>query len=44
MKGLDHARFVGRLAEHWAEINTVHPFREGNTRTQAVFFALLAAA
>ncbi|MBE5452995.1 hypothetical protein E3G45_004985 [Mycobacteroides abscessus] len=44
LKGLDHARFVARLAEHWAEINTVHPFREGNTRTQAVFFALLGAA
>lgn len=44
LRGLERDEFVVRLAEHWAEINTVHVFREGNTRTQAVFFALLADA
>ncbi|SLI00821.1 filamentation induced by cAMP protein fic [Mycobacteroides abscessus subsp. abscessus] len=44
LKGLQRDQFIDRLAEHWAEINTVHSFREGNTRAQTVFFALLAAA
>jgi len=30
--------FIIRLAEHWGEVNALHPFREGNTRTQRVFF------
>ncbi len=29
---------VGDLAEVWSELNVAHPFREGNTRTQLVFF------
>ncbi|WP_078345238.1 Fic/DOC family protein [Mycobacteroides chelonae] len=40
--GLDRDQFIPKLADHWAELNTVHPFREGNTRTQIVFFAALA--
>lgn len=44
LRGLDRDLFIARLAEHWAEINTVHSYREGNTRTQVVFFALLANA
>ncbi|MFA4085271.1 Fic family protein [Mycobacteroides salmoniphilum] len=43
LQGLPRDRFIERLAEHWAEINAIHPFREGNTRTQVVFFARLAA-
>jgi cell filamentation protein len=44
------SRFVGnaglpeRLAEYLGEINAVHPFREGNGRTQRVFIGELAAA
>jgi cell filamentation protein len=40
--GLDHDTFIARLAYYWAEINTVHAFREGNTRTQSMFFGQLA--
>ena len=29
------------LAERWGELNVVHSFREGNTRTQFVFFSEL---
>ena len=42
LKGLDRDAFVGRLAEHWGEINTIHAFREGNTRSQFAFFSQLA--
>jgi len=40
--GFDRESFVSRLAEHWGEVNALHPFREGNTRTQRVFFQQLA--
>lgn len=33
------AQFLTNLAEVWAELNEAHTFREGNTRTQIVFFA-----
>lgn len=42
LTGLDRDAFVGRLAEHWGEINTIHAFREGNTRSQFAFFSHLA--
>ena len=42
LTGLDKQQFVEQLAEHWGEINTIHAFREGNTRAQFVFFAQLA--
>lgn len=40
--GLTREQFVAKLAEHWGEVNALHPFREGNTRTQRVFFQQLA--
>jgi len=40
--GLGRDAFVVRLATHWGEVNALHPFREGNTRTQRVFFEQLA--
>lgn len=40
--GLAPDRFVERLAEHWGELNTIHSFREGNSRAQFVFFTQLA--
>jgi cell filamentation protein len=40
--GLDREHFLAALAEHWGEVNALHPFREGNTRTQRVFFDQLA--
>ena len=36
--------FAAAIAEPWGEINSAHPFREGNTRTQAIFFTQFAAA
>lgn len=41
LTGLDQDAFAEGLADHWAEINTVHAFREGNTRSQFVFFSQL---
>lgn len=41
LTGLPRPQFVERLAEHWGELNTIHSFREGNTRTQFVFFSQL---
>ena len=42
LRGLDHETFVAELAEIWGELNVIHSFREGNTRTQFVFFSQLA--
>lgn len=40
--GLRKGRFVERLAHHFAEINALHPFREGNGRSTRVFLQQLA--
>ncbi|MGH8573897.1 MAG: Fic/DOC family protein [Gammaproteobacteria bacterium] len=40
--GFGRDAFVTKLAGHWGEVNALHPFREGNTRTQRVFFQQLA--
>jgi cell filamentation protein len=42
--GLKQEPFTERLAHHLGEVNTIHPFREGNGRTQRAFFRQLAAA
>lgn len=42
LRGLEPAEFVDQLAESWGEVNVIHSFREGNTRTQFVFFSQLA--
>jgi cell filamentation protein len=39
---LDFDPFVERLAHYYGEVNAVHPFREGNGRTQRAFFLQLA--
>lgn len=39
---MDRDRFVTELAEVWGELNVIHSFREGNTRSQFVFFSCLA--
>ncbi|WP_199701744.1 Fic/DOC family protein [Jiangella rhizosphaerae] len=38
LRGLPRAKFVDRLAHYFAEVNAIHPFREGNGRTQRAFF------
>jgi cell filamentation protein len=42
LRGLDTVRFGERLAHYFAEVNAVHPFRDGNGRTQRAFFGQLA--
>lgn len=42
LRGLRPGEFVGQLAESWGEVNVIHSFREGNTRSQFVFFSQLA--
>jgi cell filamentation protein len=44
LRGLPRDRFVERLTHYLAEINSVHPFREGNGRTQRAFLQQLADA
>lgn len=43
-RGLDEARFVTRAAEMYSVVNTAHPFREGNGRTQRIFLEDLGRA
>lgn len=41
LKNLPRYEFTERAAEHICEINAVHPFREGNGRTQRAFLECL---
>jgi cell filamentation protein len=43
-KGLSAAPFAHSAAQFIADLNAIHPFREGNGRTQMSFFDLLADA
>lgn len=43
LAGLARNEFVQRLGHHLAEINALHPFREGNGRAQRAFLAQLAS-
>jgi cell filamentation protein len=42
LRDLDRDAFVDRLTHYLGEVNAVHPFREGNGRTQRAFFSQLA--
>jgi cell filamentation protein len=42
LRGLPRDRFITQLAEFLADVNALHPFREGNGRTQRAFFSQLA--
>lgn len=42
LRGFDCEPFVDRLTHYLAEINSTHPFREGNGRTQRAFISQLA--
>lgn len=41
LQGLGREAFVIELTERWGELNVVHSFREGNTRSQFAFFSQL---
>jgi cell filamentation protein len=42
LRGLTRDAFIERLAYYLGEVNALHPFREGNGRTQRAFFGQLA--
>jgi cell filamentation protein len=42
LRGLSKAEFAKKAAHFLAELNAIHPFREGNGRTQLSFLAMLA--
>ena len=42
LSGLNRPAFIARLAYHFAELNAVHPFREGNGRATREFLEQLA--
>lgn len=43
LRGLPRDVFTERLAYYLGEVNALHPFREGNGRTQRAFFEQLAS-
>ncbi|AXY49367.1 Fic/DOC family protein [Rhodococcus ruber] len=43
LRGRGRDTFLDELTTVWLRINYVHPFREGNTRTQFAFFRQLSA-
>lgn len=42
LEGLNGSQMPEKLAWYLSEINAIHPFREGNGRTQRLFIELLA--
>jgi cell filamentation protein, protein adenylyltransferase len=42
LRGLSAAEFATLAADHPSELNAIHPFREGNGRTQRAFLFVLA--
>jgi cell filamentation protein len=42
LRDLPHEVFCEKLAEHYCELNMIHPFREGNGRVQRILFEHLA--
>jgi cell filamentation protein len=42
LRGLPRSEFIERLTFYFAEVNAIHPFREGNGRAQRAFFRQLA--
>ena len=42
LRGLAADRFAARAAEHFNELNAIHPFLDGNGRTQRAFLEILA--
>jgi cell filamentation protein len=42
LRGLSRNVFTERLTHYLGEVNAIHPFREGNGRTQRAFFEQLA--
>jgi cell filamentation protein len=43
LRGLARPEFVTKIAYYYAEINEIHPFREGNGRAQRAFVRQLTS-
>ncbi|WP_405178361.1 Fic family protein [Nocardia sp. NBC_01377] len=41
LQGCTRTEFIERLTHYFSEVNAIHPFREGNGRTQRAFFRQL---
>lgn len=44
LNGLAHDELINGLAYYYGELNVLHPFREGNGRTNRTFLSVLAAS
>lgn len=42
LRGLEKEQFVEELSKHYAEVNALHPFREGNGRSTRTYIAQLS--
>ena len=42
LRGMHRKQFIDRLSHHYDQWNYIHPFREGNGRTQRVFWSRIA--
>lgn len=42
LRGLDEDTFVRRAAHHYIRLNEIHPFREGNGRSQRIVMGVMA--
>ncbi|MBT1173983.1 Fic family protein [Bifidobacterium sp. LC6] len=42
LRGMDRVTFINRLSANYDNFNILHPFREGNGRTQRIFWDLIA--
>ena len=43
LRGMNREQFIDRLSHHYDQCNHVHPFREGNGRTQRAFWNRVAS-
>ncbi|RFA13091.1 hypothetical protein B7R22_14345 [Subtercola boreus] len=42
LTGLSGREFADKLANRWGELSAVHPFRDGNTRSQSAYVTMIA--
>ncbi|MCE0459727.1 Fic/DOC family protein [Curtobacterium flaccumfaciens] len=42
LAGLDADTFAVRLADRWGELSAIHPYRDGNTRSQSTYVSAIA--
>lgn len=42
LRGMKRSTFIARLSHHYDQLNYIHPFREGNGRSQRVFWDRVA--